>query len=103
MNNNEDLSEKLELSGFKNVDSASMIMVRRVVDGNLKKFNDNVDGFEKLKFTLKEVHGTEKSVKYQVIANIIIRNTVQSVETVDRNIFFALDSAVKKLEALVKK
>jgi len=103
MNNNEDLTDKLELSGFKNVDAASMIMVRRVVDGSLKKFNDNVDGFEKLKFTLKEVHGTEMSVKYQIIANIVIRNTVESVETIDRNIFFAIDSAVKKLEAIVKK
>jgi hypothetical protein len=103
MNMNNELDSKLELSGFKNVDRASMILVRRVVDGTLKKFNDNIEGFEKLKFTLKEVHGTEKSVKYQIMGSIIVRNAVQSVETVDRNLFFALDSAVRKLEALAKK
>ena len=103
MDNDDILDHKLEMSGFKAVDPASMIMVRRVIDGSLKKFNENLDGFEKLKFTLKEVHGTEKSVKYQITASIVIRNTVQSVETIDRNIFFALDSAVRKLEALAKK
>ncbi|MFT4309015.1 MAG: hypothetical protein ACMXYL_00840 [Candidatus Woesearchaeota archaeon] len=103
MDDNNNINAHLELSGFKSVDSASMLMVRRVVDGSVKKFMENVNDFERLRVTLKEIHGTEKSVKYQVTANLIVGKNVESVETVDRNLLFALDSAMKKLEAIAGK
>jgi hypothetical protein len=97
------LGEHIELSGFKIIDHASMIIVRKLVGNYTRKFIDNVSGFSKLKITLKEVHNTDKSVKYELHGNAIINTQVESTEATDRNLFYALDTVLKKLEAILIK
>ena len=59
--------------------------------------SDTLEKFEKLSLTLKKVHEREKSEKYDVHAKMIFNGKVTASEITDRNIFFAVDSVLKKL------
>ena len=68
-----------------------------------RKLSDNIEGFENLKITLKIVHKTEGSEKYEVHANLIINGKPITSEITDRNLFVALDEVLKKVESLAGK
>ena len=97
------LGEHIELSGFSDVDRASMVVVRKILGNYTRKFIDTIRDFRKLRITLKEVHNTTNAVKYEIHGRMEVGPSVESVEAVDRNIFYALDTVLKKLEAIAGK
>ena len=93
------LGGNIELSGFKVVSRAEMVVVKKIVGSYARKFSDNVTGYESLKLNVKEVHKSEGSGKYEVHAMLSYNGKVESTEITERNIFVCVDSVLKKLES----
>lgn len=102
MSDVKELGGNIRLSGFREVGLAEFVVVKKIVGSYARKFSDNIKGYESLSLDLKLVHKTESSVKYELHAKLVCSGNVEACEVTDRNLFVALDSALKKIEAIVK-
>lgn len=93
------LGGNIQLSGFKDIDGASMIVLKKIIGNYGRKFSDVSDKFESLKITMKPVHETEKSEKYEIHAQLMNDGKSVVSEVIERNLFVAVDSALKKIES----
>ena len=91
------LGGNIQLTGFRGIDSSSMVIVKKLVGNYAKRISELAKRLETLHVTLKQIHEREKSEKYEVHAKIVDDGKVYASETVDRNLFVAIDSALKKL------
>jgi len=92
------LGGNIELSGFKDIDGASMVVLKKIVGNYGRRFSEISEKFESLKITMKPVHETEKSEKYEIHAMLTASGKPVVSEFVDRNLFVAVDGALKKIE-----
>ena len=93
------LGGNIQLSGFKDIDGASMIVLKKIIGNYGRKFSEFSDKFESLKITMKPVHETKKSEKYEIHAQLMNDGKSVVSEVVERNLFVAVDSALKKIES----
>ena len=96
MDNPDDLLKlggSIELSGFSAVDRGAMIILKKIVGNYARKLADSADNFEALKLRVKKVHDNIFELKCQMIAG---GNSINS-SVEERNIFVAVDSALKKI------
>ena len=98
-----ELGGNITLVGFKELDYAELIVVKKVVGGYARKMSDAMKDFEDLTVTMKDVHKTPKSQKYEVHAKLMAGGKPRTSEVVDRNLFIALDSSLKKVLATISK
>ena len=101
MEDNVELGGHIQLSGFKDIDSASMVIVKKMIGNYARKMSDNSSTFEKLHITMKPVHATEKSEKYEVHAHMIDSGKPYVSEVTDRNLFVAIDLVLKKIQKAI--
>lgn len=94
-----ELGGNIEISGFKDVDYASMIVVKKIIGNYVKRFSEQFNGFEHFKMTMKKVHETPGSEKYELKAEAVVDNKPTNAEITERNLFVAVDSVLKKIEA----
>lgn len=95
-----ELGGNIELSGFKELIPGSMTIIKKIVGTYAKKYADILDDFEKLQLHCKPIHKTTKDAKnFHLDAKIIHGGKVVTSKTENRNIFHAIDDALKKLEA----
>lgn len=91
------LGGNIELRGFSEVDGANMLILKKIIGSYARKMSETIDGFEKLAVVMKPIHQREKSEKYEVHARIHAAGRTMAAETVDRNLFFAVDASLKKV------
>lgn len=91
------LGGNIELSGFRSIDSSSMIVLKKIIGNYARRIVELTTKLENLHITLKPVHEREKSEKYEVHAKIIDNGKVYASETTDRNLFVAVDNVLKKI------
>lgn len=91
------LGGNIALSGFKDIDSASMVVLKKIVGNYARKMSEHSGKFESLHITMKPVHATEKSEKYEIHAKLIDNGKPFVSEVVERNLFVAVDNALKKI------
>ncbi len=108
MNENTDtlnLGEVIQLSGFRDLDRATMVVVKKMVGSYARKFSDSVEGFEKLQIDLKMIHENESSHKgtFNIVAKALVKGNSVNSEVEDHNLFVGLDSALKKIESQLRK
>ena len=96
MDDNMQLGGNIELSGFRDIDGASMVVLKKIV-GNYARRMSDLSRFEKLHVTMKPVHETEKSEKYEIHAKLTRNGKPFVSEVVERNLFVAVDNALKKI------
>lgn len=89
------LGGNIELTGFRDIDSGTMIVVKKIIGNYARKFSNKIE-MEKLAITVKPVHGDNSL--FEVHSKIIINGKDYRAEVTDHNIFFVLDKAMKKLE-----
>lgn len=92
------LGGKIQLSGFSDLEPASMIVLKKIIGTHARRLSDKHAKFELLKLSMKKVHEQEHSEKYEVRAIVVIEGKQFNAEVTERNLFFALDSAIKKVE-----
>ncbi len=102
MEENIELGGNIELVGFSQLTGAEMVVVKKLVGNSVKKLSNDGE-IEKLKVTLKCIHGTpdNSNCKYQLQGHLMLpgKNPAHS-EVTDHNLFFALDSLMKKLKQM---
>lgn len=90
-------SNNIELTGFRVIDSASMIGVKKIIGNHAKRISELTKKLETLHITLKPIHKREKSEKYEIYARVLDDGKVYASEATDRNLFVALDNVLNKL------
>ena len=95
------LGGNIMLSGFNVLDRAEVVVAKKIIGSYARKFSDQLEGYESLQMHLKEVHKTEGSEKFEIHVKLIHSGKVEAVEVTERNIFIAIDSALKKIESIV--
>ncbi len=91
------LGGNIELSGFRDTDSSSMVIIKKLVGTYARKISEHCKNLQTIHITLKPIHEREKSEKYEVHAKVLDDGKVYASEMVDRNLFVAVDSALKKV------
>jgi ribosome-associated translation inhibitor RaiA len=97
------LGGNIDLTGFRGLEPGSMVILKKIVGNYARKFSEICAKFEKISFTLKPVHETEGSKKYEVHGKLMDNGSIITSEITDRNLFMALDIVCKKIEASIKK
>ena len=87
------LGGSIELSGFTDIDGGTMIILKKIIGNYVKRMSTKTENFEKLGLTMKTVHNNQ----FEVHAKMIDNGKQFSSEVVDRNLFVAIDSSLKKI------
>ena len=94
---NMQLGGNIELAGFRDIDGASMVVLKKIIGNHVKRISEITQKFEKLHITLKPIHQTEKSEKYEIKAKMIDNGKAYVSEVTERNLFVAIDNVLKKI------
>ena len=97
-----ELGGNIKLSGFKELEPAMLVVVKKMVGNYAKKMTDHSTSFKELNLHLKPVHKTEKNSKYEIQARLSSDKMYNS-EVVDFNLFFAIDKALSKIMNEIKR
>ena len=95
------LGGNIELVGFKQVGLSEVVVVKKLVGSYTRKIQEASANFQGITVHLKEIHKIENSAKHEINIKVIDEGKVFTAETVDKNLFVALDSALKKVLAEV--
>lgn len=93
------LGGSVELSGFRDLEKINNAVINKIVGNYTSRYSDLSSNFEKLHLQLKKVHKTEKNYLIELHARAISNGAVLTSKVEDRNLYFALDKALKKIEA----
>lgn len=93
MEDNLELGGNIVLVGFKETDPAEMIVIKKVVGNYSRKISEKNKDFKKLIVTLKGLHGNRR---FEVTAKLDA-DKLYSSEVTEYNLFFAVDSSLKKI------
>jgi len=88
------LGGNIELTGFREIDGGSMIILKKIIGNYARKFSDRLGNMEKLSLTVKNIG----SNKFELHAKLVADGKVHTSEITDHNLFVLADSALKKLE-----
>ncbi|MEM2121627.1 MAG: hypothetical protein QXU20_03160 [Candidatus Woesearchaeota archaeon] len=99
------LGGNIELSGFRDFDRATMVVVKKIVGNNTKKISTMAPNFEKILIHLKKIHGESEEEKglFELHAKLFIGGKQYTAESNNRNLFFALSDVFQKLEKQITK
>lgn len=88
---------KIELSGFREIDSSSMAVLDKIVKSHVKRIGELAKKIDNIHITLKPVHEREKSEKYEIHAKVVDSGKVFVSKVTERNLFTAVDTALNKV------
>ena len=94
------LGGNIELSGFNNIKDINNVVLNKIIGNHVKKCEDVSENFESLHLRLKSIHGDNG--KMELHAKAIDNGSVYTSEIVDRNLYFALDTVLKKIKAEIE-
>lgn len=86
-----DLGGNIALTGFSEVDGASMIILKKIVGRYVKDFSEVNTDFKRLELILNNKE------PYEMTAVLSAKKEKKGIAA-DENLFIALDSALKKLK-----
>lgn len=98
-----ELGGNIELSGFSKIDRSNMVVVKKIVGSYAKKLYEHGTHTDKISVHLKGVHHDQGPGKFEIHAKALIEGRPITSETVNNNLFFALDEALKKIENQISK
>ena len=94
-----ELGGNISLTGFGVLEPGVMVVVKKIVGNYAKKLSEVTKNFEQISLVLKPVHQKEKSELYELHAKMVAAGKPVTAEITDRNLFFALDKVLKKIES----
>jgi len=97
VNESVSLGGNIELVGFKQVSLADVVVVKKLVGHYTRKIQEHSANFEKIQISLKEIHKIDNNAKHEIHVKVLEGGKSFHTEVVDKNIFIALDSALKKI------
>jgi len=101
VNESVSLGGNIELVGFKQVSLADVVVVKKLVGHYTRKIQEHSQNFEKIQIFLKEIHKIDNNAKHEIHVKALDAGKAFSAEVIDKNLFIALDGALKKVLAEV--
>ncbi|KYK25613.1 hypothetical protein AYK26_05735 [Euryarchaeota archaeon SM23-78] len=98
-----ELGGNITLVGFKEIERGELVVVKKIVGSYARKMSDTVSGFESITVTLKIVHKTEGSEKYELHAKALVKGKPITSKSTERNLFVGLDDVLKNVLAMASK
>lgn len=92
-----ELGGEITLKGFGDLDGGELVVVKKLVGRYARKLSENSNGYKGLTVTMKPVHKTENSQKYELHAMADLDGDQITSEVTDRNLFMALDDVLQKV------
>lgn len=90
--------ERIQLDNFNDLEPGELTILKKMIGNRANHFQN----FTKLHLTLKEVHKTAETEKFQINAQLEIDDKHYEAESTNFNLFFAinevLDALKKQLE-----
>ena len=93
------LGGNIELSGFSGLDGGAMIVLKKIIGNYVNKMSHQTTNLEKVSITMKTVHEN----KYELKAKILHNGTAVNGSAIDRNIYVAVDTALKSIMTQISK
>ena len=87
------LGGNISLAGFKELEPAKMVVIKKITGNYVKKMQEKTNKFESLHLHLKPIHAS----KYELQAKAIVNGQPYNSEVTDFNLFFALDKILAKI------
>jgi ribosome-associated translation inhibitor RaiA len=87
------LGGNIELSGFSSLEGGAMIVLKKIVGNYARKISDQSSNFERLSIHMKTVHDNQ----FEMHAKVVNNGKAINSSVTERNIFVAVDSALKKI------
>lgn len=95
------LGGNIQLVGFKQVSLSEVVVVKKIVGSYTRKIQENSKNFQSITVMLKEIHKIDNNAKNEIHVKVLDDSKPFNSEVVDKNLFVALDSALKKVLAEV--
>ncbi len=99
-----ELGGSIRLSGFKDIDGGSMIIIKKIIGSFVKKVSEKNPKFQSLTVTLKKIHTSEESEstgKHELRA-LLVADKNYNAEVTHLNLMFAVDKVLKKVESAME-
>ncbi len=87
------LGGNISLAGFKELEPAKMVVIKKITGNYVKKMQEKTSKFENLHLHLKPVHAS----KFELQIKVMVNGQSFNAEVTDFNLFFALDKALAKI------
>src|SRR3989344_2178436 len=94
------LGGNIELSGFNDIDGASMVILKKIIGNQVKKISKTVENYELLRLVKKNVHNNSK---FEVHVLFAYNGNSVSVENIDNNLFMSVSGAMNKIRNTVER
>ena len=87
------LGGSIQLIGFRELDPAKLIVVKKLVGNYVKKIEEKTHEFERIAVHLKQVHNSE----YEIQTKAVVAGKPYNSELTNYNLFVALDKTLSKV------
>jgi ribosome-associated translation inhibitor RaiA len=94
---------RIETAGFKDLEKGVKLELDCILVKWATRFSEICTKFEVLKVQMKRVHGTEKSEKYEVHVRVQDEGAFITATATERNLFSAVNAALRKAESEIQK
>jgi hypothetical protein len=91
------LGGNIELSGFRELDGGSMIVLKKIIGNYARRFSDNY-GNEKMSLRIAKGAGV-----YALTCSVLCKGQNITVDHSDKNVFFLVDAVLKRIEQEISK
>ncbi|MCB9362661.1 hypothetical protein H6504_04450 [Candidatus Woesearchaeota archaeon] len=95
-----ELGGNIRLNGFSALEPGKLVVVKKIVGNYAKRLTEHAEGFDGLSVSMKKVHGSDN---FEVHSKVVAKGGPFTSEITNRNLFFALDDVLSKLEEQVSK
>jgi len=99
-----ELGGNIKLVGFKDLEPAKLIVIKKMIGTYAKKIAEKID-LKELKLELKKVHNKDKEVEkqeYELKAKAMTDKKEYNAGTAQFNLFYALDEVMGKIIAQIE-
>lgn len=97
-----ELGGNIQLTGFKVLDSGSLVIIKKIVGNYMRKFSDTTK-VDSLQITIKPIHTNSEQVsptdKFELHARLNCDGKLFTSEVTEHNIFVTLDRSLAKIES----
>lgn len=97
------MDRRVELTGFRDIDEPTMMLVQKNIDHHLRRLEEITDKLKHLHITLKKVHAKEKGEKYEIHAKADDNGKIYVATYTERNLLKVADGVLEKLVSEIRK
>ena len=93
------LGERIELKNFNELEPGELTILKKMIGNHANKFGE----FTKLHIHLKDVHKKEKSMKFQINAQLELNEKHYEAKATNFNLFFGINEVLESLRSQIEK